>query len=464
MMDSVIYHRRGGFMQEGFKQIKQNLLKHELMNNIWVINLLKLLLIILIIWSSTKIFYLFTPIADFISFFAFPVIGTGILYYLCAPMVISLARKGVDRRLSIWIIFIILAIVISWGIAALVPIIEKQSKAFVENMPEYLMAIKEAFDRIPLIPPFERIFPQFASGQAGVDMNQLIEKFQPLIASTFGSLGSVIGTLTTVVTGLVTLPVLLYYMLLEGYKIFPVFLQHIPPRYREMTQSIFFQSHHQIGRYVRGQIIVAITVGLMFTVGYSIIGLDYAITLGVLAAFLNVIPYIGSIISAVPALIIALVTSPFMLIKCIIVIAIENLVEGRLIQPQILGSNLKIHPVTILVVLLGAGRLFGLVGVILGVPAYAVIKVIVTELYRVYRSNSSLYDEAPHLVNLSHDSKALRNGSKLDILVQDLDSMIDGEGGLAAEDQVDIRLGRINDQTFKEGSENSTVKKQELNP
>ena len=221
----------------------------------------------------------------------------------------------------------------------------------------------------------------------------MFAQFQPLITSTFGGLGNVIGTITAAVAGLITIPVLLYYLLLEDYKLFPNILYHIPDKYRETTKAIFYQSHHQIGRYIRGQVTVAIIVGVMFAIGYNIIGLDYAITLGVLATILNVIPYIGSFLAAIPAFIIGLITSPFMLLKVLIVLGIENLIEARLIQPQILGSNMKIHPVTILIVLLGAGRLFGLTGVIIAVPTYAVVKVIFTELYRIFRRNSNLYED-----------------------------------------------------------------------
>ena len=139
---------------------------------------------------------------------------------------------------------------------------------------------------------------------------------------------------------------------------------------------------------------MAIVVGIIFAIGYSIIGLDYAISLSVIAGIFNIIPYLGSIMAVVPALIIGLLISPYMFIKVLIVVAIEQLLEGRFVSPQILGNNLKIHPVTILLVLLGAGRLFGLSGVILGVPGYAVIKVIVTELYNTFRESSGLFEEA----------------------------------------------------------------------
>ena len=356
--------------------------------------LIFLLLLFLVIWVFAQIAYIFQPIATFFRFFAFPIIGTGIFYYLLSPMVIRLSKRGVNRHLSIWIIYIVVTLLLVWGIATIVPIVQRQTTAFIDNLPDYIESMDQMLNRIPFLPDLEEVFPDTAKNVQSIDYNNLYKQFQPIVSSTFGGLGSVIGTVSTVAAGLVTIPILLYYMLLEGYKLLPVVTNFIPNKYRQTWKTIFYQSHYQIGRYIRGQIIVAIIVGIMFSIGYTIIGLDYAISLGVLAMFLNVIPYLGSVISAVPALIIGLITSPFMFIKVAIVLMVENVIEGRFVQPQILGSNLEIHPITILVVLLGAGRLFGLTGVILAVPAYAVLKVIFTELFEIFRKNSSLYQES----------------------------------------------------------------------
>ena len=356
--------------------------------------LIFLLLLFLVIWVFAQIAYIFQPIATFFRFFAFPIIGTGIFYYLLSPMVIRLSKRGVNRHLSIWIIYIVVTLLLVWGIATIVPIVQRQTTAFIDNLPDYIESMDQMLNRIPFLPDLEEVFPDTAKNVQSIDYNNLYKQFQPIVSSTFGGLGSVIGTVSTVAAGLVTIPILLYYMLLEGYKLLPVVTNFIPNKYRQTWKTIFYQSHYQIGRYIRGQIIVAIIVGIMFSIGYTIIGLDYAISLGVLAMFLNVIPYLGSVISAVPALIIGLITSPFMFVKVAIVLMVENVIEGRFVQPQILGSNLEIHPITILVVLLGAGRLFGLTGVILAVPAYAVLKVIFTELFEIFRKNSSLYQES----------------------------------------------------------------------
>lgn len=131
----------------------------------------------------------------------------------------------------------------------------------------------------------------------------------------------------------------------------------------------------------------------MFMIGFKIVGLEYSVTLGIFAGFMNLIPYLGSFLAMIPAVLIALATSPKMLVAVLIVFALEQFIEGRFVSPLVLGSQLDIHPVTIIFVLLTAGKLFGVVGVILGVPGYAAIKVVVTHIFEWYKTYSGLYPE-----------------------------------------------------------------------
>lgn len=372
---------------------KESWFVSQFLNNQFVIFLFNTLLILLIILIFTRVAYLFTPIVTFVNLVAFPIVAAGILYYLFSPFVAQLIQRGVSRNISIWIIFIIIIALISWGISTLIPLLREQATTFVENIPNYQASLMETIESLPIDLESGFIDPNITEYFANIDWNSITDQLNTIITSTFGGLGSVIGTVAQLVTGLITMPVLLYYLLLEGYKIPQYILYHVPDKYRPKVGRILFKSNHQISQYIRGQILVALVVGVIFAIGYSIIGLDYAISLSVIAGIFNIIPYLGSIMAVVPALIIGLLMSPYMFIKVLIVVAIEQLLEGRFVSPQILGNNLKIHPVTILLVLLGAGRLFGLSGVILGVPGYAVIKVIVTELYNTFRESSGLFEE-----------------------------------------------------------------------
>src|SRR5690606_24418637 len=126
-------------------------------------------------------------------------------------------------------------------------------------------------------------------------------------------------------------------------------------------------------------------IGILLYIGYLIIGLDYAIILALIAAVTSVVPYLGPTIAISPAIIIAIVHSPFMLLKLAIVWVSVQFLEGNFISPNVMGKTMKIHPLTIIIVLLVAGNLFGLVGVILGIPGYAILKVIVQYLYEKFK-------------------------------------------------------------------------------
>ncbi len=189
------------------------------------------------------------------------------------------------------------------------------------------------------------------------------------------------------------MPFILFYLLKDGRKLAPYFVKFLPTKMRQPSLVVLKEMNDQVSSYIRGQLTVAFAVAVMFMIGFSIIGLDYAITLGIAAGFLNLIPYLGSFLAMIPAVFLGIVGGPVLLIQVLIVFVIEQTIEGRLISPLVLGNELSIHPVTILLVLLTSGKLFGLVGVILGIPVYAAAKVVITHVFEWYTRVSSLYEE-----------------------------------------------------------------------
>ena len=137
---------------------------------------------------------------------------------------------------------------------------------------------------------------------------------------------------------------------------------------------------------------MAFIVAIMFIILFKIIGLRYAVTLGITAGILNLVPYLGSFLAMIPALVLGLIAGPVMLLKVIIVFIVEQTIEGRFVSPLILGSQLNIHPITILFVLLTSGSMFGIWGVLLGIPIYASAKVVISEIFDWYKGVSGLYE------------------------------------------------------------------------
>ncbi|MGY4104800.1 AI-2E family transporter [Ignavigranum ruoffiae] len=374
----------------------------RLFSNKTIVTLFGILIFILIIFLLTQISYLFSPLGQLFSIIGFPIIGAGVLYYLFIPMIEKMEVYGVKRQFSIWIIFLVIIILLVWGSLSLFPVLQNQTNSFIENLPFYI----EQFGNL-----LEDMRKNSSQGNSGTFMNNILESIDlqalgenlnQMITRSIENIGGVIGTVTQVVAGLVTIPVVLYYLLLQGQNVPNQLIKLVPSKQRDWFKRVLYNCNYQISQYIRGQIMVAIIVGIMFAILYAIIGLDYGISLAVLAGILNVIPYLGSIISFIPAFFIALFMGHMMVFKFLIAVMVEQTIEGRIVAPQVLGNNLQIHPVTILFILLGAGKLFGLTGVILGVPIYAVIKVIVKELFVIYQVKSGLYDESD-IIGVNHE-------------------------------------------------------------
>lgn len=362
------------------------------LNNQVVTALLIVLLVLCNIFLFTKVAYLFTPFLQFIGIVSLPVIMAGILYYLMNPVVDYFEKKGVKRIYSIIGLFIFVTGLIVWGIVVIIPKIQEQSISFVNNFPSYMSVAEKTVTDFLSSSMFSQVQEQLEQSWEKIFtwFTQIIQNFSK---SSLKNLGNLFGAIASVVVAIITTPFILFYLLRDGEKLVPFAVQVLPTKWRNPTLKILKEMNDQVSSYIRGQLTVAFLVALIFIVGFSIIRLDYAVTLGIMAGFLNLIPYLGSFLAMVPAVFLGIVGGPVLLVKVLVVFVVEQTLEGRFISPLILGSQLNIHPITILFVLLTSGQLFGLTGVILGIPVYAAVKVVLQAVFTWYTKISGLYDE-----------------------------------------------------------------------
>ncbi|NRC93974.1 AI-2E family transporter [Enterococcus faecalis] len=362
------------------------------LNNQVVTALLIVLLVLLIILTFTKVSYLFKPVWQFFGVVGLPVIMAGFLYYLLYLNFDYLEKKQNSRVWSIIGLFILIVALLIWGGIVIVPKIREQSVSFVNHFPQYIDTIDQKSQEILSDPLFAQFREQIeAAGDKVVSSLGTIIK--NVSTFTVQGIGNFFGAVATIFVAIITMPFILFYLLKDGKNLAPYLMKFLPVKMRKPTLKVLAEVNDQVSSYIRGQLTVAFAVAIMFMIGFSVIGLDYAVTLGIAAGFLNLIPYLGSFLAMIPAVFLGIVSGPALLIKVLIVFAIEQTVEGRFISPLVLGSQLSIHPVTILVVLLTSGKLFGIVGVILGIPVYAAAKVIITHIFEWYQIVSGLYDE-----------------------------------------------------------------------
>ncbi|MCP8654275.1 AI-2E family transporter [Streptococcus suis] len=361
--------------------------------------LLVTLLTFLTIFIFSKISFLFRPIGSFLEIVLLPMILTGLLYYLLNPMVDWMEKHKISRTVGISILFVLISLLIIWGLAVAIPSIQEQVTSFAQNLPSNIQKIEGQVTGLLQDQRFEQFRPTALEMLNKVN-DQIVAYAQKFSSSAVNWASNLISTASQIIVAILIMPFILFYLLRDGQYLNKHITQYIPTKWREPIGTVLSDVNGQLSNYVRGQVTVAIIVALMFSVMFSIIGLSYPITLGVMAGFLNLIPYLGSFLAMIPAVILGLIAGPIMLIKVLVVFMIEQTIEGRFVTPLIIGSSLSIHPITILFVLLTAGQMYGVLGVLLGIPIYASIKVLVKAAFEWYKAHSGLYeDEENEVVN-----------------------------------------------------------------
>jgi predicted PurR-regulated permease PerM len=178
-------------------------------------------------------------------------------------------------------------------------------------------------------------------------------------------------------------------MLKDGHKMIPAIQKYFPEKHKGEMVGLLKKMSETIEKYISGQMIECLFVGVGTSLGYMIIGVDYAFLFGVIAGLTNMIPYIGPYIGLAPAVIVTVFADPWKAVFACIVVLIVQQIDGNIIYPNVIGKSLDIHPLTIIIILLVAGNLAGLLGMILGVPFYAVCKTIFVYVFDMVQLSKS---------------------------------------------------------------------------
>ncbi|SEJ17192.1 Predicted PurR-regulated permease PerM [Bhargavaea ginsengi] len=362
----------------------------------------------LIVLVFNQIQFVFTPFKVLVQNVVLPVVLASVLFYLLRPVLRLLEKARIPRVWGILIIYVGGIGLISLAIFLIYPFLKTQVINLVREFPEYFRQLILNIDAYLSTSLFASYYNEL---DVNLDLliDSVFEDISGFFRDTAGGIASgvtnFISTLTGIVISIVTVPFILFYLLKDGDRLPDYIMKLMPPRMRDDAGEIFGEADQQLSNYIQGQLIVSFCIGLLIYIGFVIIGMDYALALGALAAVTSVVPYLGPVIAITPALIIALVTSPFMILKLAAVWTIVQLVEGKFISPQVMGKTLHIHPITIIFVLLTAGSLFGVPGVILGIPGYALLKVIVSHLFKLFKKR---YDEHENNPNMKYQTDSRR--------------------------------------------------------
>lgn len=309
-----------------------------------------------------------------------PLVVATVIVFLLNPVVTRIERRGVPRVWGTLVSYVVFLSVVGVVLALLVPVVSRQVTNLVENVPELLDQAQREL--------------QGVSERTGVSIG-LSDLFGQLQASQGRALDFV-GRITSFTAGvlhaaviLILGPIIAFYLLVDYPKVARWVKAAIPARRRGEVQSIGERLSYAVGGFFRGQLLVAIFVGLASMLGLYAVGLPYWAVVGLVAGLFNLVPLIGPFIGAIPALFIAFTTSsadaglffhprpgwPLAVASGLVLLIVQQ-IDNHIISPNVVARTVKLHPITVILSLLAGGTLLGLWGMLLAVPAVASAKIL----------------------------------------------------------------------------------------
>ena len=313
----------------------------------------------------------------------FPIILAMILAFILNPLVnyITSIRFGTKKRhigrgISVICAFLILILfLLLVGTFVLLPFIHEFDK-FIIDLPNLISKIQNIAIKIQQraqlldLPANINTFIEQAITSAASFSADLAKR---ILQAAFGFASSIVE--------LVVVPVLAYYFLKDWSILKDKIVSLFTVESRERVRKIIEEMSLVISAYIRGQVIISIIIGIFVFSGMYLLGVDYPLVLGLLAACTESIPIIGPIVGSVPAIMLAYLISPTLAFKVIIFYILVQFIENQIVVPNIMGHTIDLHPVVIIISLLIGGQLWGIIGMMLAVPAAALLRVLIKQLW-----------------------------------------------------------------------------------
>ncbi len=342
------------------------------------------------IYLLNKISFIFHPFVVIFSTILPPMVFALLLYYLFNPIVNFLSKKGLSRGLSIGLSYVVILGALVIGGFQLGPIIERQAVDLFNQLPGFFNNFQQTVQGFLDNTPFAA-----QSDEAMASIDSIVKDFSSFIVNNWQKgaqgIGTIFSAVSTVAITLFTGPIVAFFLIKNPQKLYQAFMGIVPPRFRRDVQELTKVANQQLGAFLKGQVIASLLLGAIYWVVFLVIGMEFATVIAIAAGILSIIPYIGAFLAFFPGLFIAFQDSSFMVVKFVIAWFAVQMLHGDLVVPRVMGDRLKIHPVTILIVLLVMGDLLGLVGVIFGIPIYSMIKLLVVFTFRKFKQRYNKY-------------------------------------------------------------------------
>ncbi|RDB42099.1 AI-2E family transporter [Halomonas sp. DQ26W] len=320
-----------------------------------------------------------------------PFIAGMILAYLADPLANRFQQWGLSRTLAVSVVFLLLSLGLGLALLILIPLAVQQIRQFGQLVPGI-------FEWVETV-----LAPQIR-GWTGLDVASDLENVHETLAEHWqdagGYLAQFLGQIgrsgmafVTWVTYVALIPVVTFYLLLDWARLLDNLRNLVPRQWEPEAVRLVARCDDVLSAFLRGQLLVMLTLGAIYSIGLTLMGVRFGFLIGMVAGLASIVPFLGFIVGISVALIVAFFQfgSWLALVGVVAVFSFGQVIESTVLQPKLLGNKIGLHPVAVIFAVLAGGTLFGFTGVLLALPAAAVIMVLLRELKERYK-RSSLYD------------------------------------------------------------------------
>ena len=295
-----------------------------------------------------------------------------VLAYLLAPLVNALERRGVGRTAGTVVVLVVLVAVVATLVVLAVPVVLDQAAA-----------IQDRWQSGELLALVEGVEARLASRLSVVEPDQLglVRSLREALDPGGGAVMDYVPSVLETAGTSVVVPFVLFALLQDGPLLRKRGLRVVPNRYFEFVMTVVYKADAHLGGYLRGQALIALLVGTSTTIGLGLLGVDYYLVLGIVTGLANFVPYVGFVVSASLSVLVSIVTTggTGQVVPVVLLYAGLQSIENIVFQPLITGRQVAMHPALVLLAILVGGRVAGVFGMALAVPAAAVLKVFFVE-------------------------------------------------------------------------------------
>ncbi len=322
------------------------------------------------------LFYLLAPVLT-------PFVAAALLAYMGDPLADRLQQLKMPRTLAVVTVFLITFLVLALLLLLLGPLVRTQVGALFEALPSIANEIEQVW-----LPTLLRWMDVESGDNVGI--GAFLARYSDMVGSWSGtilvSVGKSGGALAAAVLSLFLIPILTFYMLRDWDIIMLHLGALIPDSQRETVFELARETDSVLSAFLRGQVLVMAALAIIYSAGLGLVGLKFAIAIGVVSGLVSFVPYLGFVFGITLAgLTVALEPNPFWQIFGVVAtFTVAQLIEGSFLTPKLVGDRIGLHPVVVIFAVVAGGQLFGFFGILLALPAAAVLSVLIRFAYHRY--------------------------------------------------------------------------------